>query len=44
MAATQEIEIPVYGMDCAECVLHVEAALQSLPGVVEANSARLIKR
>ncbi len=29
----QTIEIPVKGMDCDECVLHVQHALSELPGV-----------
>ncbi|MCL4561683.1 MAG: cadmium-translocating P-type ATPase [Chloroflexi bacterium] len=33
MANLQTLEIPVKGMDCAECVLHVEHALAGLPGV-----------
>ncbi|MCC6147635.1 MAG: cadmium-translocating P-type ATPase [Anaerolineaceae bacterium] len=27
------IELPIHGMDCAECALHVEKALAALPGV-----------
>jgi Cd2+/Zn2+-exporting ATPase/Cu+-exporting ATPase len=30
---TKTIEIPVKGMDCAECALHVERAVTKLPGV-----------
>jgi P-type Cu+ transporter len=33
MAYSQTIEVPVKGMDCAECVAHVEHALSALPGV-----------
>jgi P-type Cu+ transporter len=33
MAANQKLEVPVKGMDCAECVAHVEHALSALPGV-----------
>ncbi|MDD5370804.1 MAG: cation-translocating P-type ATPase [Anaerolineaceae bacterium] len=33
MSDLQTLEIPVKGMDCAECVLHVEHALAKLPGV-----------
>ena len=31
----QTIEVPVKGMDCAECTMHVKHALQALPGVSE---------
>ena len=33
MAPIQTIEIPVKGMDCAECTMHVQQALAQLPGV-----------
>lgn len=33
MVNLQTIEVPVKGMDCAECVVHVEHALAGLPGV-----------
>lgn len=29
----QKIEVPVHGMDCAECVSHVHKAISGLPGV-----------
>src|SRR5438876_10319550 len=32
MARTQ-LEVPVCGMDCAECTQHVQRALAALPGV-----------
>src|SRR5713101_5563473 len=32
MARTQ-LEVPVRGMDCAECTMHVQHALAALPGV-----------
>ena len=32
MARTQ-LEVPVHGMDCAECTVHVRHALAALPGV-----------
>jgi Cu+-exporting ATPase len=32
MARTQ-LEVPVRGMDCAECTMHVQRALAALPGV-----------
>ncbi len=31
--ALTKLEIPVQGMDCAECTLHVQHALAALPGV-----------
>lgn len=31
--ALTKLEIPVQGMDCAECTLHVQYALAALPGV-----------
>jgi Cu+-exporting ATPase len=37
MAEYQTIEIPIQGMDCAECVLHVEHALKSVSGVHDAQ-------
>ena len=30
-------ELPVAGMDCAECTTHVQRALAALPGVGEAR-------
>lgn len=33
MPATQTIEVPVRGMDCTECTLHVQHAIAGLPGV-----------
>lgn len=37
MAKTQTIEIPIRGMDCAECALHIQHALAELPGVESVN-------
>ncbi|MFN8467129.1 MAG: cation-translocating P-type ATPase [Caldilineaceae bacterium] len=37
MAATKTIEFPVQGMDCAECALHVQQAIEKVPGVASAN-------
>lgn len=37
MAAFQTIEVPVEGMDCAECTLHVQHAIDSVPGVRSAQ-------
>ena len=31
--ALTKLEIPVQGMDCAECTMHVQHALAALPGV-----------
>ena len=31
------LELPVKGMDCAECTRHVEQALAKLPGVASAH-------
>ena len=33
MAATKTLEIPIQGMDCAECTQHVQRAIAALPGV-----------
>ena len=33
MSRQTTLEVPVKGMDCAECALHVEHALAALPGV-----------
>lgn len=33
MSRTRVLEIPVKGMDCAECTLHVQQAIATLPGV-----------
>jgi P-type Cu+ transporter len=35
--ATQTVEVPVKGMDCASCVKHVQEAIEALPGVSSAN-------
>jgi len=37
MAEPQILEIPVKGMDCAECVMHVQHAIANLPGVSSVN-------
>lgn len=37
MTGTTKIEIPVSGMDCAECTAHVRKALLDVPGVVSAD-------
>jgi copper chaperone CopZ len=33
MATKETIEVPIQGMDCAECSNHVQQAIASLPGV-----------
>jgi P-type Cu+ transporter len=33
MAATQTLEVPIRGMDCTECTMHVQHAIAALPGV-----------
>ncbi|MDW8351673.1 MAG: cation-translocating P-type ATPase [Anaerolineae bacterium] len=33
MAELKTLEVPVQGMDCAECALHVRQAIAALPGV-----------
>jgi P-type Cu+ transporter len=37
MPKEQTIEVPVAGMDCAECAMHVQHALTELPGVSSAK-------
>jgi Cd2+/Zn2+-exporting ATPase/Cu+-exporting ATPase len=32
-ASTQTLEVPISGMDCTECTLHVQHAIAALPGV-----------
>ncbi len=34
---TERIEIPIEGMDCAECTLHVQKAITSVPYVLSAD-------
>lgn len=33
MTIMKQMEVPVQGMDCAECTLHVQKAIAALPGV-----------
>jgi Cd2+/Zn2+-exporting ATPase/Cu+-exporting ATPase len=33
MADRQVLEVPIEGMDCADCALHVRRAIEALPGV-----------
>jgi P-type Cu+ transporter len=33
MTTIQRIEVPIKGMDCSECTLHVQHAIRALPGV-----------
>lgn len=35
--AQQTLEIPIAGMDCTECTLHVQHAIAALPGVESVN-------
>jgi Cd2+/Zn2+-exporting ATPase/Cu+-exporting ATPase len=37
MAKPQTLEIPISGMDCAECTMHVQHAIEKLPGVQSVN-------
>lgn len=37
MAKLQSLEVPVKGMDCAECTQHVQHAIAKLPGVESVN-------
>ncbi len=37
MSDLKNLEVPIAGMDCAECVLHVEHAIAALPGVASVN-------
>ncbi len=37
MANSQTLEIPISGMDCAECTQHVQHAIEKLPGVESVN-------
>ena len=35
--ARTKLEVPVLGMDCAECTMHVQHALAALPGVEDVH-------
>ena len=37
MASVRTIEVPVKGMDCAECTRHVQHAIAALPGVEQVD-------
>jgi Cd2+/Zn2+-exporting ATPase/Cu+-exporting ATPase len=37
MSTVKTIEVPIKGMDCAECTLHVQHAIAALPGVESVN-------
>jgi P-type Cu+ transporter len=37
VAGPQTVEIPIQGMDCAECASHVQQAIAALPGVEAVN-------
>lgn len=35
MFDSQTIEVPIQGMDCADCTLHVQRAIARVPGVTD---------
>lgn len=37
MSAVKTLEVPIKGMDCAECTMHVQHAIAALPGVESVN-------
>ena len=37
MSEIETLEVPIAGMDCAECTLHVQHAVAALPGVESVN-------
>jgi Cu+-exporting ATPase len=37
MTSSQTVEVPIQGMDCAECTTHVQRAIADLPGVEAVN-------
>ncbi|MEK6575306.1 MAG: heavy metal-associated domain-containing protein, partial [Chloroflexota bacterium] len=37
MTETKTIEVPIAGMDCTECTMHVQHAIAALPGVESVN-------
>ena len=37
MAAMETIEVPIGGMDCSDCIIHVKHAIESLKGVESAE-------
>ena len=37
MSKNQTLEIPIVGMDCAECTVHVQTAIAKIPGVESVN-------
>lgn len=37
MTNLQTLEVPITGMDCAECTMHVQHAIEKLPGVQSVN-------
>ncbi len=37
MAKIQTLEVPIKGMDCAECTRHIQRAIAKLPGVESVN-------
>ena len=36
-SSTQTLEVPISGMDCTECTLHVQHAIAALPGVAKVD-------
>jgi len=40
----QDLRLGVTGMDCAECVMHVESAVRQLPGITEAHALLAAER
>lgn len=37
MSAIKTLEVPIKGMDCAECTMHVQHAIAAVPGVESVN-------
>ncbi len=37
MPNLQTVEVPISGMNCSECTLHVQHAIEKLPGVTQVN-------
>jgi Cd2+/Zn2+-exporting ATPase/Cu+-exporting ATPase len=37
MSIVKTLEVPIKGMDCAECTMHVQHAIAALPGVESVN-------
>ncbi|OGO14294.1 MAG: copper-translocating P-type ATPase [Chloroflexi bacterium RBG_13_68_17] len=43
-APAENLRLGIAGMDCAECVMHVESAVQQLPGIHEAHALLAAER